>query len=73
MNLRKHLHVEAQQGVATHLQQHPCQQHRYGRICFTVGVGQPGVEGEHWQFHPEAHQEAQITEQAKGATGGTAG
>ena len=35
-----------------------------------MGIGQPGVEREHRQFHAEANQEADVTQQAKAAAGG---
>ena len=35
-----------------------------------MGIGKPGVQREHRQFHAEAHQEAQVAEQAKHAAGG---
>ena len=67
----KHLHVEAQQGVAAHFQEYPGQQHRHRRVCLTVGIGQPGVEREHRQFHAEANQETHVTQQAEAAARGT--
>ena len=71
VRFRKHLHVEAQQGVAAHLEEHPCQQHRHRSVGLTVGIGQPGVEREHRQFHAEANQETHVTQQAEAAAGGT--
>ena len=68
VGLRQHLHVEAQQGIAAHLQQHARQQHRHRGVGLTVGVRQPGVQGKHGELHAEAHQEAEITEKAEGAT-----
>ena len=70
VDLRQHLHVEAQQGIAAHLQQHPRKQHRHRRIGLTVGIGQPGVQGEHGQLDAKAHQETEIAEQAEAAAGG---
>ena len=67
MDLREHLHVEAQQGIAAHLQQHPSQQHRHRCIRLPVGIGKPGVQGEDRQLDAKANQETQVTEQAKGA------
>ena len=58
-------HVEAQQGIAAHLQQHPGEQHRDRCIGFAVGIRQPGVQREHRQFDAEADQESQVTEQAE--------
>ncbi|CAI8160193.1 MAG: Uncharacterised protein [Synechococcus sp. CC9902] len=67
MGLRQHLHVEAQQGVAPHLQQDACEQHRHRCVGFAVGIGKPGVQREHRQLDPESHQEAQIAEQTEAA------
>ena len=63
----KHLHVEAQQCVAAHLQEHSGQQHRHRRVRLAVGIRQPGVEREHRQFHAEADQEAHVTQHAEAA------
>ena len=73
VGLRQHLHVEAQQGITAHLEQHPRQQHGHRCVGLTVGIGQPGVERENRQLHAEAHQEAQITEEPEAAAGGTGG
>ena len=70
VGLRKHLDVEAQKGIAAHLQQNAGQQHRDGGIGFPVGIRQPGVEREHRQLHPEADQESEVAEKPEGAARG---
>ena len=57
------LTVEAQQGVAAHLQQNPCQQHVHRGGGFPVGIGQPGVQGHDRELHPKGDQQPRITEQ----------
>ena len=73
MGIRQHLHVETQQGIAAHLQQHTRQQHRDRSIGFAVSIRQPGVQGEHRQFHAEAHQESEVAEQSEAAARRTGG
>ena len=73
MGVRQHLHVETQQGIAAHLQQHSRQQHRDRGVGFAVGIRQPGVQGEHRQFHAEAHQESEVAEQSEASTRRTRG
>ena len=35
-----------------------------------MGIGKPGVQREHRQFHAETHQEAEVAEQSEAAAGG---
>ena len=73
MGIRQHLHVETQQRITAHLQQHTRQQHGDRGIGFAVGIREPGMEGEHRQFHAEAHQESQVAEQPEAAARGAGG
>ena len=73
MGIRQHLNIEAKQGIAPHFQKDTCQQHRHRCIRFTVCIRQPGVQGKHGEFDPEADQEAEITEQTKAAAVGAGG
>ena len=68
--LREQGHVEAQEAVGPHLQEHRRQDDRAHGGRFGVGVRQPGVEGEHGhldgkgdgegQEHPELHVEGDV-------------
>ena len=63
VGLWQQLHVEAQQGIAPHLQQDPCKQHVHWRRRFAMGIGQPGVQGHDRQLDAKGNQQAGITEQ----------
>ena len=56
------LDVEAQQGIAAHLQQDARQQHVHRRRGLPVGIGQPGVQRYDRQLDPEGDQQAGVTE-----------
>ena len=62
MPLGEQLHVEAQQGVAPHLQQDAGQQHVHRSRGLAVGIGQPGVQGHDRQLHPKGDQQACVGE-----------
>ena len=48
---------ETQEAVSTHLE-HDCGKHdRTGSRCLGMGLGQPGVEGEHWDLDRKAKEE----------------
>ena len=62
MPLWQQLHVEAQQGVAAHLQQDAGQQHVHRSRRLSVGIWQPGVQGHDRQLHPKGDQQACVGE-----------
>src|SRR5208337_881343 len=49
---------EAHEAVRTHLQQNACQNDGAGSRRFYVGIGQPGVEGEHGDFDGESNEKS---------------
>ena len=63
MAFGQQLHVEAQQGVAAHLQEDAGQQHVHRCRGFAMGIGQPGVQRHDRQFHAEGDQQAGVGEE----------
>ena len=57
--------VEAQQGIAAHLQQDAGQQHVHRCCGFAMGIRQPGVQGHDRQLHAEGDQQPGVAEQLK--------
>ena len=60
---RQQLAVEAQQGVAAHLQQDAGQQHVHRSCGLAMGIRQPGVQGDDRQLDAEGDQQTGVTEQ----------
>ena len=57
--------VEAQQGIAAHLQQDAGQQHVHRCRCFAMGIRQPGVQRHDRKLHAEGDQQPGVAEQLK--------
>ena len=49
--LRKEGQVETQEAVGSQFQQNPCQDDRASGGCLHVRVGQPGMQGPHWNLN----------------------
>src|SRR5258708_22503055 len=58
-NVGKEWQRKTNKPVSSHLQQNPSQDDRTRRRRFYVGVGQPGMEGEHRNFDGESEEETQ--------------
>ena len=59
MHLREEGQREADETVCSHLQENAGEDDGAGGGRFDVCVGQPGVEGEHWDFDREPEEEGE--------------
>ena len=73
MGLGQHLGIEAEQGIATHLEEDAGQEHMNRCGGFSMGIRQPGVEGHDGKLDAKGNEKAGVAEHLEGQSQGLRG